>query len=718
MARRLQPTLMDYVVIAINPALIMVLITSLVYFLLEMFYQGEYPERLHFCLTMFVFAAVLIARISMEEGWERAAPFGIALAAAIALAMHQFVKYDGSKWEAVGWMINYSLIGLIWWCAIQLTWDCTLIDESQDASGEGLLQTVGLDGEAKNAEEGECNAEEDEEKLKAEGRKQKVESGGRKPDETAEKATVEESARVKAASSGFEDDMSWSSNRRSKKRHRDNQQPDTQTPGSKHPDTRHPDTQTPKSWWDKFLERRRRPHAPGVWVVYFSLAALPIFGFGQAFIPTQNTGSRRYSFVLLCVYVAAGLGLLMTTSFLGLRRYLRQRRLEMPLTMAGTWLVTGTVLIAAPLVLTMLLPRPNAEYAISQLPLAMGSAEHGSSQMSVGKEGTRDEEAKTASGVRSRPEKEQVAADQKEHGTGTGDAGENQSGAPASGKSDQGGGKTADGKEGQPQSGQAQNGKSDGGEQKSEQASGSGEKSNSSQAQSSQDKSNGSQAESGQEKSNGSQTAQSEKQQAQNSDQAKQESSTSSQENSQPMEAPQTPDLSAATEMISSLFKWVFYALVIGIALVWAWRHWEQLLGWLHEFLNGFGNLWGLLGRRERKPKDVIPPAPRHKSFDDYADPFASGAVGQYSPQELVRYSFEAFEAWARDNGWPREADQTAYEFARRVGGQAEAIAKPARILADLYSRAAYAPGTLPAASAEHLRALWETMRERQPVRF
>ena len=48
MPRRIEPTLMDYVVIAVNPALIIVLINSLVYFLLEMFYQGQYPERLHF----------------------------------------------------------------------------------------------------------------------------------------------------------------------------------------------------------------------------------------------------------------------------------------------------------------------------------------------------------------------------------------------------------------------------------------------------------------------------------------------------------------------------------------------------------------------------------------------------------------------------------------------------------------------------------------------
>src|SRR5215471_11521820 len=145
MPERPRPTAIDYVVVALNPALVMILVGSLIYFLVEMFYQGQYPERLHFCLTMFVFAAVLIARISMDEGREHAAPFGIALGIMICLAMHQFVTYKGTNLEQVGWLINYGLIALAWWCADRLTWDCTLVDESQDASGEGLLQTVGLD---------------------------------------------------------------------------------------------------------------------------------------------------------------------------------------------------------------------------------------------------------------------------------------------------------------------------------------------------------------------------------------------------------------------------------------------------------------------------------------------------------------------------------------------------------------------------------------------
>src|SRR4249920_3783414 len=102
MARRLRPTLIDYLVIAINPALIMVLVGSLVYFLLELFYQGQYPARLHYCLTLFIVGIVLIGRISIEDGWERASIFAVAMAVVISLAMQRFVSYKGTNLEQWG----------------------------------------------------------------------------------------------------------------------------------------------------------------------------------------------------------------------------------------------------------------------------------------------------------------------------------------------------------------------------------------------------------------------------------------------------------------------------------------------------------------------------------------------------------------------------------------------------------------------------------------
>ncbi|HWB09043.1 MAG TPA: hypothetical protein VG826_07460, partial [Pirellulales bacterium] len=277
---RPKPTSIDYVVIALSPFLIMVLVGSLCFFLLEVFYQGQFAARLHWILFWFVVATVGIARISMEEGAERASLYSLGLVAAVALAVMRFVD---SPW------IAWGLMALVWWCAHKLTWDCTLIDEEQDASGQGLLQVAGI-------EEGV-------------GPAPPVETGDDKPRRPA--------------------------------------------------------------WWKRLLEspeeRRRRPHAPGVWVVYFSLAALPLFGLGQAFIPAGDIERRRQAFWLLVWYVASGMGLLLTTSFLGLRRYLRQRKLEMPTTMTGTWLGVGAALIVILILVTMLVPRPSPEYPVEDL---------------------------------------------------------------------------------------------------------------------------------------------------------------------------------------------------------------------------------------------------------------------------------------------------------------------------------------------------------------
>ena len=110
MSRRLKPTLVDYVVIAINPILIMGLVGSLVYFLLEILYGGAYPDRLRFCLTMFIFAIVLISRIAMEDGFERAAPFGVAIAVLVGIALNRFVVYHSAAAASFGWIINWSLM--------------------------------------------------------------------------------------------------------------------------------------------------------------------------------------------------------------------------------------------------------------------------------------------------------------------------------------------------------------------------------------------------------------------------------------------------------------------------------------------------------------------------------------------------------------------------------------------------------------------------------
>ncbi|MFM7158743.1 MAG: hypothetical protein ACKO3P_00030, partial [Planctomycetaceae bacterium] len=131
--RRREQTLADYVVIALSPALIMLLVGSLVYFLQDLLYRGEHPGRLMWVLGLFVFGQVLVARIGIEEGVAHSQLFGLALLGAAGLFCLRFIPL---------FIPAMLLLALVAWCSWRLTRDCTFIDDSVDASGEGLLQAT------------------------------------------------------------------------------------------------------------------------------------------------------------------------------------------------------------------------------------------------------------------------------------------------------------------------------------------------------------------------------------------------------------------------------------------------------------------------------------------------------------------------------------------------------------------------------------------------
>ena len=61
-------TLVDYLVAAIEPVLIMIMVGSLMFFLLDLWYEGPVLDRLRWILFWFVFGIVLITRVSMQIG--------------------------------------------------------------------------------------------------------------------------------------------------------------------------------------------------------------------------------------------------------------------------------------------------------------------------------------------------------------------------------------------------------------------------------------------------------------------------------------------------------------------------------------------------------------------------------------------------------------------------------------------------------------------------
>jgi hypothetical protein len=584
-------------------------------------------------MACFVFAAVLIGRISIEEGYERAVLFGAPLAILMGIAANRFMEFHGEWIENFSWIINYTLIGIVWWCAHKLTWDCTVIDDAEDSSGEGLLQIAGLE-RARDVRD----------------------------------AAVDAGRRLEGTTS----------------------------------------REVPAGYWQRYVEHQRRPHAPGVWVVYFSLAALVIFGFGQWLIPAANEAARRYLFWLLCIYVASGLGLLVTTSFLGLRRYLRQRRIEMPTLMANLWLATGAVIVLALLVVAALLPRPSAEYEISRLPFSLGSPDADASVAPPSRrEGTEDENQ--------RPAADEVTGE--EHATGREPPArqENQpqgqaQGEHATSKDSSDSQSAADSKQGQPsgkgsdQRSQAKvNRKVDAKDDRS-------------------DDQQGSRADRPQDSPLAEKLRQFREREAQKADEPPASEDAAPQDSPPGEPSVSVPRLAeSAMGPLAMILKWVVYAAFAFVVLYFLWKYWRDVAAAFRSFLAEIAEWWnGLWGRGRERPggsdatvEVQIPPTP----FASFADPFTSGLADRYPAHELVRYSFQAFEAWSREHGCPREPEQTAHELARDVARLNSFIAADARNIAELFARSAYGEGPLPPATHEQLRQLWLKMQTSAGVR-
>ncbi len=512
------PAPADIVALVLSPVLIMALVGSLVFFLLEVLYAGAHAGRMQWMLFFFVFGAVLVARISMQADIAgRAHIYGGILALVAWLALQQYVVFPAHLFQ-FGWLISFGLIVFIWWSTYRLTWDCTFLDDRVGASGEGVLQAAGL---------------------------------------------------------GRQDAPSLDRYRQQKKE----QEPS---------------------------------RTPGVWVIYFSLAALPLFGLGQSLIPPDETARRRYTFWLMAICTGSGLGLLLTTSFLGLRLYLRQRNLRMPAAMTTAWLSLGAILVAILLAGSALLPRPRAEVKLFDIdPL-------GTDRRQASKENVKEGEPGEGEGdpERGRPRKDE--GKQGDRGKQADKETEKQGD-----KETKDAGKPADkGDPKGPQPGKDKGpGKADGGK---ENAAGDGQ---------------------------------------QGGDASKNTPSRS-------------PSFSWLQEAMPIVKKIVFVLLALVVLFVVVRGLLRLAAGsstWVRNLLLFFQRFWdslkGLLGKRHRTAlEEAGEDAGRLSSqpFEAFSNPFMDGRAERMSLPLLVRYTFAALEAWARERQFGRQKGETALEMGIR----------------------------------------------------
>ena len=529
--------------------------------------------------------------------------------------------------EGVNPLLAVGLIALTWWLTDRLTHDSTHLDEDRRASGRGLLAASGL---------GAVTAV--------------------RPDPAA----------------GADDAAEAAAAKRRKK-----------------------DPAGPAGWWARLSRyraaRRLRPHTPGTWVLGFGLAALPVFALGQSLVPAADAATRRATLAEAAVFVASGLGLLVTTTLLGLRRYLDQRDARVPPAVTLGWLGLGGGLTLAVVVVAALLPRPHSETPLVRFSRGDATEKRAASQHAV----LRDDQGGKGEGAQG------TKAEADKNGTASG------KGPPGGDGKGQGSGGKEPGKNGS--SGGKENGdKGSGGDSKSgkqgERSEGKGEPQGDKAAKEGNTKGQDGKTADGQKTKGG-----------EGKDAAKGGESGSQPEAKSP--GPQQR-LGEAMTAAGTLLKWVVWVL-IAVAVV-AGAVWFVLRGlapftdWAKNLLAWFRNLFG---RRERAAGGsaavAAPAAPeRPPPFRTFLNPFADGSARRQTPTALATYSFAALDAWAWDRGLGRRSGETPAEFAARLEAEAPALDGPAGRAADLATRALYSRAPLPADGPKALAGLWRLMEE------
>jgi hypothetical protein len=440
-------------------------------------------------------------------------------------------------------------------------------------------------------------------------------------------------------------------------------------------------------------------------VFYFSMAALPLFGVGQFWIPAADAGRRRYVFGLLMVYVAAALSLLVTTSFLNLRRYLRQRRIEMPLPIAGTWVGVGAVLIGLVMLVAAMIPRPNAEIALSRVPWQAGTlGDHQASRTSVLRDGgqKQDEQQNARMGETVGEEGQQVGDQTSEQGQSSSEPAES---SEASRTME---GRSSSQTKGSQPSEQPQVESTSESQGESTQSQGDQQGMDQSAANESPESSN----ESGESQTGEGSQSPVEPEEAQQSE--VQEEAAQSEPPSRPSSPPQTSMEKFVPEVggLAGLLKILFYAVAAILIAILVWRYRYQLIAALADVLRQLRELF--TGKRAAGSDDEgasVVAAARLPSFTEFRDPFQSGQHRRLAPEELVRYTFAAFEAWASDRGSPRTPDCTPQELINVAVDPRSPMHTEARRLIRLYGQVAYASQRVPREAANELSEFWQMMR-------
>ncbi len=627
------------------------MISGLVNFLVMLFYHGDFPARITWTLFFYTMGAVAIARIAIEQ--TRAYAHGYAGILGIA-GFFVMSGYLGSV------VFTAFILFTISYLADRIVHDCTLIDETVDASGQGLVDFG----------------------------KELMLAHANKPTDDQPSSKINPSP-----NDGLELPMA------------------------------------------KKL-KPRTTHQPGRTVMWLALAALPLFGFGQ-FMLRDDPGTWGRAKFLLAMYLFASLSLLVTTSFLGLRRYLRQRGADMPGNVSVGWIAGGLLSILLILFVAYIAPVPGQLLASFTLPDFLDSPkDKQASRYGWGNEGAQRQSEDDATSNQPRGNDDTPSSGESQPGAKPGEAdhgnakdappgsdpGGKKSGGKESGGKESGADKSSDAKSDPAKSQAGAKNKSiDSGEDsqrpssKSQPPSESQENTektpdnsdNKQQSQNKQSDDSKPQDSTNQEQSKaGQEDSQSKKPDDSPQDDQKKKQQTREQDSSGGQSAAQRSleAVSSSLPAISGILRWLIMLGLVAIVTFYVWKNYEALLQW-------WRSLFGFPSPNSNDEDTTLTNATKESPLRQFSS-FDNPAGRENDPRRAVVITFQAFEAWAREQGWRRNKDETPSEFLKRIGTAIPQAVEPASQVVDAYNRIVYGRGNATSSDMRAVHSIWSVMTQ------
>jgi hypothetical protein len=178
------------------------------------------------------------------------------------------------------------------------------------------------------------------------------------------------------------------------------------------------------------------------------------------------------------------------------------------------------------------------------------------------------------------------------------------------------------------------------------------------------------------------------------------------------------PPAATMTGQVGSIYQFLRKSLLIIAAIAaggWLFRCRYLLLEIARSLITAivdfFRKLLDLVpARKPVKPGEAALPRPKLRPLAQYTNPFYAGEKHMRPPAEIIIYTYDFVQAWAREQGYEPHPEQTAREFCQEMAARSPELADAYRHLSFLYAHAAYGLRLPAHCDLEPLKELWRQL--------